>query len=48
MIEDGFNETVREEAKKKGARFSVVNPWNWHMRSLEGITIDEKTGMMHA
>lgn len=48
LIEADFNKTVREDAEKKGARFSVVNPWNWHMGAFEGIYLDDKTGMMHA
>ena len=39
---------ARKDAEKKGARFNVVNPWNWHMGAFEGIHIDGKTGMMHA
>ena len=29
-------------------RFDVINPWNWHQGSFEGIYIEPETGMMRA
>lgn len=37
LIEADFPETVREQVAERGVRFDVVNPWNWHHGSFEGI-----------
>lgn len=37
LIEADFPESVREKAAERGVRFDVVNPWNWHHGSFEGI-----------
>ena len=41
LIEADFPEKVREQAAERGIRFDVVNPWNWHHGSFEGIHLDE-------
>lgn len=37
LIEADFPESVREKVAERGVRFDVVNPWNWHHGSFEGI-----------
>lgn len=37
LIEADFPESVREKVAERGIRFDVVNPWNWHHGSFEGI-----------
>ena len=37
LIEADFPEAVREKVAERGVRFDVVNPWNWHHGSFEGI-----------
>jgi gamma-glutamyltranspeptidase/glutathione hydrolase len=44
MIEADLNEDVRKDAEKRGQTFEVVNPWNFHCGSFEGIAIDPTTG----
>ena len=41
LIEADFPEKIREQAAERGIRFDVVNPWNWHHGSFEGIHIGE-------
>jgi len=41
LIEADFPEKVREQAAARGINFDVVNPWNWHHGSFEGIHIGE-------
>ena len=41
LIEADFPEKIREKAAERGIRFDVVNPWNWHHGSFEGIHIGE-------
>lgn len=48
LIEADFNESIRKQAEAKKMRFDVVNPWNWHHGSFEGIYIEPETGMMRA
>jgi len=48
LIEADFNATIRKQAEAKKMRFDVVNPWNWHHGSFEGIHIDPESGMMRA
>ncbi|MCH8802390.1 MAG: hypothetical protein IH963_15925 [Chloroflexi bacterium] len=48
MIEADLDPKVRKEAEKRGMPFDVVNPWNWHHGSFEGIYIDPKDGTMEA
>jgi len=48
QIEADFNEQVRRKAEEKGLRFEVVNPWNWHHGSFEGIYIHPSSGIMMA
>ncbi len=47
MIESDMNPAGRVLAEKKGAKLDVVNPWNWHHGSFDGIFIDEN-GRRHA
>ena len=37
LIEADFPEKVREKAAGRGINFDIVNPWNWHHGSFEGI-----------
>ena len=37
LIEADFPEAVREKVAERGINFDVVNPWNWHHGSFEGI-----------
>ena len=48
MIEVDVDEKVRAEAARRGASFEVVNPWNWHHGSFEGIFVDAATGVATA
>jgi len=48
VIETDFNPSIRKAAEEKGVRFDVVNPWNWHCGSFEGIHIVPETGLMRA
>ena len=41
LIEADFPEKIREEVAARGINFDVVNPWNWHHGSFEGIHIGE-------
>ncbi len=41
LIEADFPEDVRDAAAARGIRFDVVNPWNWHHGSFEGIHVGE-------
>lgn len=43
MVEVDVPEAVRADAEKRGLRFEVVNPWNWHHGAFEGIHIDGDT-----
>ncbi len=47
LVEVDVDPKVREAASKRGIRWDVVNPWNWHHGSFEGIhlTVD---GTAHA
>lgn len=47
LIEADFPESVREAVARRGIRFDVVNPWNWHHGSFEGIHLDA-AGMRRA
>jgi gamma-glutamyltranspeptidase/glutathione hydrolase len=44
MIEADVDEAVRKGAEKLGISWDLVNPWNWHLGSFEGIWIDPETG----
>jgi gamma-glutamyltranspeptidase/glutathione hydrolase len=44
LIEADFNSQARKIAERKGLRFDVVNPWNWHHGAFEGIYIDPESG----
>lgn len=44
LIEVDLDEEVRKAAEARGLSFDVVNPWNWHHGSFEGIVIDPTTG----
>jgi gamma-glutamyltranspeptidase/glutathione hydrolase len=48
FIEADFPEDVRKQAEAKKMRFDVVNPWNWHHGSFEGVYIDPETSLMRA
>ena len=37
LIEVDLDEKVRDAAAKRGIAWDVVNPWNWHHGSFEGI-----------
>lgn len=37
LVEADFPESVRGKVAERGVRFDVVNPWNWHHGSFEGI-----------
>jgi len=41
LIEADFPEKIREKVAARGVNFDVVNPWNWHHGSFEGIHIGE-------
>ncbi|MYF77514.1 MAG: gamma-glutamyltransferase [Acidobacteria bacterium] len=41
LIEADFPEKIREKVAARGINFDVVNPWNWHHGSFEGIHIGE-------
>jgi len=47
-IEADFPEEIRKQAEANKMRFDVVNPWNWHHGSFEGVYIDPETGLMRA
>ena len=40
MIEADMNPAGRAAALKRGMKFEVVTPWNWHHGAFEGIFID--------
>jgi gamma-glutamyltranspeptidase/glutathione hydrolase len=44
MIEADLDESVRKGAEKLGISWDLVNPWNWHLGSFEGILVDPKSG----
>jgi gamma-glutamyltranspeptidase/glutathione hydrolase len=44
LIEVDIDDKVRKAAAARGLSFDVVNPWNWHHGSFEGIVIDPATG----
>jgi gamma-glutamyltranspeptidase/glutathione hydrolase len=44
MIEADLDNGVRRDAELRGQTFEVVNPWNYHCGSFEGIVIDQPTG----
>jgi gamma-glutamyltranspeptidase/glutathione hydrolase len=48
MIEVDIDEKIRKEVTDKDVSFEVVNPWNWHHGSFEGIFIDPETGVATA
>jgi len=48
LIEADLDAEVRRGAEATGLRFAVVNPWNWHHGSFEGIFIDPDTGALSA
>ena len=37
LVEVDLDETIRTAAAKRGIAWDVVNPWNWHHGSFEGI-----------
>ncbi len=37
LVEVDLDEKVRDAAAKRGIAWDVVNPWNWHHGSFEGI-----------
>lgn len=41
MVEVDVDPKLREEAAKRGVAWHVVNPWNWHHGSFEGIHVTE-------
>ncbi len=41
MIEVDIDESVRGGAAQRGIQWHVVNPWNWHHGSFEGIHVTE-------
>ena len=47
-IEVDMPESVRDAVARRGITWGVVNPWNWHHGSFEGIHIDPETGEMAA
>ena len=48
LIEVDLPAEVRDEVARRGIQFGVVNPWNWHHGSFEGIWMDPGTGEMTA
>lgn len=48
MIEADIDEKLRMEVNARGIELDVVNPWNWHHGSFEGVHIDPGTGIMSA
>jgi gamma-glutamyltranspeptidase / glutathione hydrolase len=48
MIEADVDERLRGEVARRGIELDVVNPWNWHHGSFEGVHIDHETGLMSA
>ena len=44
LVEADLDETVRKAAAKRGITWDVVNPWNWHHGSFEGIFMDSDGG----
>lgn len=48
MIEADVDERLRKEVLSRGALLEVVNPWNFHHGSFEGIVIDPATKTMSA
>ena len=47
LIEADIDEKVRTAAAERGIAWDVVNPWNWHHGSFEGIYMDSG-GTAHA
>ena len=47
LVEVDLDEKVRKAAGERGIAWDVVNPWNWHHGSFEGIFLDAD-GMAHA
>ena len=47
LVEVDLEEKVRRSAAKRGIAWDVVNPWNWHHGSFEGIFMDSD-GRAHA
>jgi len=47
IIEADMPEKIQKSLKELGVKLDVVNPWNWHHGSFEGIYIDDK-GVRHA
>ena len=47
LIEADLDGKVRAAAAARGIAWDVVNPWNWHHGSFEGIFMDSK-GTAHA
>ena len=48
MIEADIDEKLRKGVTDRGIELDVVNPWNWHHGSFEGVHIDRSTGVMSA
>jgi gamma-glutamyltranspeptidase/glutathione hydrolase len=44
MIEADLDESVRKAAAELGVTWELVNPWNFHLGSFEGIVIDPESG----
>ena len=47
LVEVDLDEKVRAAAAKRGIAWDVVNPWNWHHGSFEGIFMTSD-GTAHA
>ena len=47
IIEADMPEKIQKSLKELGVKLDLVNPWNWHHGSFEGIYIDDK-GVRHA
>ena len=47
LVEVDLDGQVRKAAAKRGIAWDVVNPWNWHHGSFEGIFLDAD-GTAHA
>lgn len=48
MIEADIDPRLRDEVSRRGLELDVVNPWNWHHGSFEGVHIDQAGGVMSA
>jgi gamma-glutamyltranspeptidase / glutathione hydrolase len=48
LIEADIDERLREEVARRDVQLTVVNPWNWHHGSFEGVHIDPGSGLLSA